>query len=387
MRIIEWIRDMFGEKDTITLAEKIETQQYKLAVEDFAIQMAINLIAGAVSKCEFKTLAKGTPVKKGDHYVWNIEPNVNQNSSQFIGEIVRKLLYYNECLVIEQNGQLIVADDFVHTEYALFPDTFTSVRRGELTFQKTFYAEDVMYFRYSEISIRALLSSLMKGYSGLLSMAVNKYKRAGGRNGIVTTETTPQQNDSWQKALNDLYGNRFKSYFKEENALVVLPRGIKYDEISGEGSKKSTSEVNDIANITKEAFMRVAQAFKIPPALLQGEIADVESLVDEFLTFCVDPLCDLIQTEINRKYYGKEAYINGYKLMIDTTCVKHIDVFSTADKADKLISAGLYNIDDLREKLGDVPLNTWWSRMHWMTKNYADIAKLPAAGGGEVNED
>lgn len=78
---------MFGEKDTITLAEKIETQQYKLAVEDFAIQMAINLIAGAVSKCEFKTLAKGTPVKKGDHYVWNIEPNVNQNSSQFIGEI------------------------------------------------------------------------------------------------------------------------------------------------------------------------------------------------------------------------------------------------------------------------------------------------------------
>ena len=121
MRIIEWIRDMFGEKDTITLAEKIETQQYKLAVEDFAIQMAINLIAGAVSKCEFKTLAKGTPVKKGDHYVWNIEPNVNQNSSQFIGEIVRKLLYYNECLVIEQNGQLIVADDFVHTEYALFP--------------------------------------------------------------------------------------------------------------------------------------------------------------------------------------------------------------------------------------------------------------------------
>ena len=113
----------------------------------------------------------------------------------------------------------------------------------------------------------------------------------------------------------------------------------------------------------------------------------MESLVDEFLTFCVDPLCDLIQTEINRKYYGKEAYINGYKLMIDTTCVKHIDVFSTADKADKLISAGLYNIDDLREKLGDVPLNTWWSRMHWMTKNYADIAKLPAAGGGEVNED
>ena len=87
------------------------------------------------------------------------------------------------------------------------------------------------------------------------------------------------------------------------------------------------------------------------------------------------------------KYYGKEAYINGYKLMIDTTCVKHIDVFSIADKTDKLISDGLYNIDELREKLGDVPLNTWWSRMHWMTKNYADIAKLPAAGGGEVNED
>lgn len=98
-------------------------------------------------------------------------------------------------------------------------------------------------------------------------------------------------------------------------------------------------------------------------------------------------MCDLIQTETNRKYYGKEAYINGYKLMIDTTCVKHIDVFSTADKADKLISAGLYNIDDLREKLGDVPLNTWWSRMHWMTKTMRALQNYQQREGVKINED
>ncbi len=81
--------------------------------------------------------------------------------------------------------------------------------------------------------------------------------------------------------------------------LFICRTVLTYEEITGEGSKKSTSEVNDIANITKEAFARVAQAFRIPPALLQGDIADISKLMDELLTVCIDPLVDLIQTEIN----------------------------------------------------------------------------------------
>ena len=133
--------------------------------------------------------------------------------------------------------------------------------------------------------------------------------------------------------------------------------------------------MNDIENITKEAMARTAQAFRIPPALLQGDIADVDKLVDELLTFCMDPLFDLIQTEINRKRYGKANYLAGSYLKIDTTCIKHVDIFSIAEKADKLIASGIYNVDELRLKLSETPLNTWWSRKHWMTKNYSGIER------------
>ena len=216
----------------------------------------------------------------------------------------------------------------------------------------------------------------MNGYSELLDMAIGKYKRSGGRKGIAKIGKTFSGRKDYQEQMKDIFGKRFKSYFENENAVVPLMEGIDYQEITGEGSKKTSSEIVDIASITKEAMARVAQAFRIPPALLQGDIADVENVTDNLLTFCIDTLVDMIQTEINRKRYGKAAFLSGSFLRIDTTCIKHVDIFSIADKADKLISDGMYSIDELREKLGDMALNTWWSKKHWMTKNYSDIAAV-----------
>ena len=373
MKIIEFLRDIFGGKETVYIKQKLQSEKYKLDIENFSIQMAINMIAGLIAKCEFKTYMKGHEIKADEYYLWNVEPNVNQNSSQFIQELISKLLYNNEALVVEVNGQLLIADSFSQTEYALFPNTFTGVACGDFTFDKTFSMADVLYFKLNNQDIRKLLSGLMSGYSDLLNMAIGKYKRAGGRKGIAKINRTFSGDKKSQKDIDDFFNYTMKSYFENENAVATLPNGVDYTEITGEGSKKSTSEVNDIANITKEAMSRVAQAIRIPPALLQGDIADVDKLINELLTFCIEPLVDLIQTEINRKRYGKAAYLSGSYVKIDTTCIKHIDIFSVAVQADKLISDGLYSIDELRLKLGDLPLNTWWSQKHYMTKNYSDI--------------
>lgn len=386
MKIIEFLRDIFTPGKTVYVKQKLESQKYKLSIGCFSVQMAINLIAGMLAKCEFKTYAKSKASKADEYYLWNVEPNVNQNSSQFTQELVSKLLYHNEVLVVEVNGQLLIADSFTTVEYALFPNTFTGVTVGDFTFDKAFSMTDVLYFRLNNQNIRALLSELVDGYSQLLDMAVGKYWRAGGRKGVAKVNKTSSGDKAYQERIDDLFGKQFKSYFDSENAVVTLPNGVEYTEITGEGSKKSTSEVNDIANITKETISRVAQAFRIPPALLHGEIADVDKLVDELLTFCIDPLADLIQTEINRKRYGKAAYLAGTYLKIDTTCIKHIDIFDVAEQADKLISDGLYSVDDLREKLGEVPLNTWWSQQHVRTKNYEALPETAANTGGENDE-
>ena len=382
MKIVEFLKDIFLPGKTVYVNQKFETEKYKLAIEAFAFQMAINIIAGMIAKCEVKTFVNGKEVREDEYYTWNVEPNVNQNSSQFIQELISKLLENNEVLVVEASGQLLIADSFNPTPYALFPNTFTGVTVGDFTFNKTFYMQDVLYFKLNNQNVRALLSGLMAGYSQLLDMAVGKYKRAGGRKGVARINRTKSGDKDFEAKVDDFFNKKMRKYFNDENAVVNLPNGIEYEEITGEGSKKSTSEVTDIVSITKEAISRVAQALRMPPSLLLGDISDVSKLMDETLTICIDPIIDLIQTEVNRKRYGKKRYLGGTYLKIDTTCIKHIDIFDVAESADKLIADGIYSVDELRVKLGEMPLNTWWSQKHWMTKNYSE---LEAAEPPQIN--
>lgn len=384
MRLVELIKNIFVEKETVILSDKLSGVARKLAIEDYALQLAINFVAGTMSRLEFKTVLNDKETFGEDYYLWNVRPNANQNRNQFLTELISKLLYYNEVLVIDYNGQMIIADDFIKDDKALIPSRFTSVRRGDITFNRTFYRDEVMYFSNALRNVRSIVAGLLSGYQELLNSSVGKYKRAGGRKGIIDMEITPQKTEEWNRALDDLYNNRFKSYFNEENALVVLPKGLKYQEITGEGSKKSTSEVNDITNITNEAILKTAKAFCIPPSLMVGNTENVDSATDEYLTFCIMKIVDVIESEANRGFYQKAAYQSGRRLYIDTSCIKHRDIFDAAEAADKYIADGILSVDEVRKALKLLPLNTWWSRQHWFTKNYQSIEAV--GEGGENHE-
>lgn len=388
IKFTEWVKSFFGVGETsIELTQQsISNQKNQLDIELFAITSAINLIASAISKCEFKTYLDGAEIKTDEYYMWNVEPNKNQNSSQFIQELVTKLLYKNECLVLCINGQLVIADDFHQEEYAIVENYFTGVTRGTMSFDRNFKMSDVLYFKLGNSDIRALLSNLINGYNNLLNMSTDKYNRSGNRKGILDIDAGATGNKDFQAKFADLMNNRFKKFFEPGNSVLPLEKGYNYEEKGGESSKKSTSEIADIAIITKEIFERVAQALKIPPALLRGDIADIGKVTNNFLTFCIDPLIDMISEEVNRKRYRKVAFLAGSKIKIDSTCIRHIDLFSISEAFDKLIASGGYSIDELRIKSGDVALNTPWSKKHWITKNYQDIENLGQEDlkGGEI---
>ena len=350
-----------------------------LVAEELTIHAAINLIANSISKCEFKTLSKGKEQQGEEYYVWNYEPNKNQNSSQFLQELVATLLYRNECLVVESMGQLIIAESFTKEEYALKETVFSNVYRKGLTFDRTFRMSEVLYFRLNNKNIRQLLTNLCNGYNTLLDEAVDKYEKAGGEKGTLHIDAlaagTKYGGKSFEEVYEDLMNNRFKRFFNSRSAVLPLFNGFTYTKQAAEQSKKSTSEMKDITDVLDEIVVTVARAFNIPSALLKGDVSDVEKVTQNFLTFCVDPICEMLQTEINRKRYGKRQVQQGCYLKIDTTTIMHVDVFAIAEKIDKLISSGMYCIDELRKKLGETELGTEESRKHWITKNYADIAK------------
>jgi len=258
LKIVEFLRDFFGGKSEVTLNQKVEVAASKLAIEDFAINTAINMIAGCISKCEFKTYVNHKETIGDEYYCWNIEPNKNQNSTEFIQEIIYKLLYNNECLIVEANNQLIIADSFYQREYALVENIFENVSRKDFTFNRTFKMSEVLYLKLNNKDMMVLLNNLMNGYNNLIDMSIGKYKRSGGRKGVVRLDKIMTGDDTQKKAIEELFSRKFKTYFEAENAIVDLPKNVEYEEKNGDGNKKSTSEIVDIQNLVKEAFERVA---------------------------------------------------------------------------------------------------------------------------------
>ena len=98
--------------------------------------------------------------------------------------------------------------------------------------------------------------------------------------------------------------------------------------------------------------------------------------MDQFLTFCIDPLTDLIAEEINRKRYGYQEFSKGNYIQIDTKAVKHVDLLSVAQSVDKLIASGVFTINDILDVVGNPRINEEWADQHFMTKNYETVAEL-----------
>lgn len=250
---------------------------------------------------------------------------------------------------------------------------------------------EVLYFRLNNRNIRQLLSNLCTGYAKLLTDAVDKYEKAGGEKGTLKIDAaatgTRYGTRSFEEVYEDLMNNRFKRFFNSRSAVLPLFNGFNYTKQAAEQSKKSTSEMKDITDVMDEIVETIARAFNIPASLLKGDVSDVEKITRNFLTFCIDPVCEMIQTEINRKRYGKKEVQKGNYLKIDTTTVMHTDVFEIAEKIDKLIASGMYCIDELRKKLGDTELNTEESRKYRITKNYTELSDLKGGDGDKEERD
>lgn len=377
MNIFDWLFSKFkGEpvpsnfNDSSFINEYASTV-FDVYIREMAFWSATNLLANAVSKCEFKTYFKNKEIKGKEYYLWNVEPNKNQNSSQFIHKLIAKLYRNNECLVIEQNGQLLVADSFTKTPYALYDDVFSQVRVGDFTFERTFTQPEVLYWKLNEENIRNLINGLYESYSKLISYSMKAYQRSRGTKGIFKYDTLPVAGTEERKAFDALINEKIKKWMDGDNAALPLGSGQEWKELqhktySNENTRDIRAQIDDIFDFT-------ARALGIPPSLLKGDVQDTTKAIDQLLTFGVDPLVDMLQEEINRKRNGYEGFSQGTYLKIDTKSIKHIDLFEIATAIDKLISSGAFCINDIRKAVGDEIVDDDWAWQHWITKNYEKV--------------
>lgn len=377
----KWLLGKLSDGTEKVASVQIEGQEFfnimnDLYLRELAFWTCVNKIANALSKCEFRTYYGGIAVKKSEYYLWNVEPNKNQNSSAFLTKLIGKLYRNNEALVIEVHGQLLVADSFEKVSYALYDDVFKNVTVGEFTFEKSFFQKDVLYWELNSADMKKLVNGIYTSYNELLAYASAAYQRSRGSRGILDIDAQAQAADDFSETIKDLMNNYFKKFFTSDNAVLPLYEGYTYTDI---GSKTYSNEsTRDIKALADDVFDYTARAFSFPPSLAKGDVQDTEKATNELLTFCIDPLAHMLMDEINRKRNGFEGFRKGNYIKIDTTTVKHIDIFDIATPLDKLISSGVFTVNNILRILGESEIDEGWANQHFITKNYSTIQDLLA---------
>ena len=166
----KWLSEKFGSGEKKTKSVDVDWMEFfslmdNVYIRELAFWTCVNKIANALSKCEFQTYMENKPVKKAEYYLWNLEPNRNQNASAFLTKLIGNLYLKNEALVVESGGQLFVADDYQKTVYALYDYQFTGVTVDNFTFERTFYQSEVLYFELNSVDMRTLVNLLYSSYA------------------------------------------------------------------------------------------------------------------------------------------------------------------------------------------------------------------------------
>ena len=376
---------------TFELKDYIDQSKWDtLAIYDLALHSGINLLAAALSKCEFRTYVSGKEIHGPEYYLWNYQPNRNQSASQFMHQLVWTIIYRSEALVVESaSGELLIADSFTRNRYAFYDDIFSNVtvcgsdgeggNANPYTFQKSFAGSDVLYFRLNNRNITSMLTRLQLEYADMIEAAITKFYKSGGERGVLNIDASAKTKNygthedgtpvTFTEVYTELINKQFAKYFKSPNAVMPLFSGFDYQQKGAETSRKSTSEVKDIKDLSDEIYDKVANALMIPAKLLRSDVVNLSEMSENFLSFAVEPITTMLEKEINRKRSGS-ALLTGTRLAIDTTGVIHKDAFAVADKADKMIASGAWSVDEVRKKVGDPEIGEDWSRAHVLTKNY-----------------
>lgn len=281
---------------------------------------------------------------------------------------------------------LALIDDYVFY-YKQEKKAQAEVRKNGMTIKATngltvssYKTEDeVFYFHLASQDTASLLRRFNSLYSEALAEALDKYKHSGGRSGVLKITGNATKDKNYEENVARLMQNRFKTFFESKNAVIPLFDGYDYTPDSGPASQKLNGEVGDMESLVRQAQDRACNAYHCPPCLLRGDVTNQDEAVQNLLTFGVKPAVLTVENEANRKQYGREI-LNGWRIRIDMTHVRVVDIFDVAVKLDKLIQDAVVNTNEGRGLLNMDPISEPWADEYHRTKNM-EAVNAPVKGG------
>lgn len=370
----KWLRS----KEVKPVKVELSTMCYNIASEiyirELAFNLVVNKIANAISKCKVNVYEKNKKVKNQEWYRWNVKPNKNQNATEFWNKLIYKLYHDNEALVVVNHDELYVADDFVlNDKSAFFEHYFEGVRVNDFTYSRVLYRHEVMYFKLNSENVKNFLDGTLSLYAGLINAAYSSYLVANGNKGILNIEQFAEQEEDFEEYFNKLVNEDFKKFFSNANAVMPLFEGYEYEQLDNKGTQSTT---RDLKALLDDVVGLTANALSMPLSIANGSVQDTSKAIDEFLTFCIDPLIQLLNDEMNGQLFTMTQVCNGTYVKFDTKAIKHIDLLDITASVEKAISSGFTCINELREICGLDIIDEDWAWQFFMTKNFSSIEEL-----------
>ncbi|MFK4375260.1 HK97 family phage portal protein [Bacillus sp. RC218] len=349
----------------------------RVHMKRLAIDTCVSFLGRTISQSEFR-VRNGKAFEKNElYYRLNVRPNKNMTASTFWERFIRKLIYDNQCLVIQaDDSDLLIADGFQHNEYAVFEDTFTDVIVKDYTFKRSFKQSEVIHLKYRNDKLSPLIDGLFADYGDLFGRLLNSQKRKNQVRGTVDMDIIGAKTEEQIAKLQEFIDNMYKAIGTKDIAIVPQQKGINYNEIyNGVANGPSVEEINKVTN----GFLnQVAMAIGIPTALLYGEMADVEKQTKNYMLFTVRPLLKKLSDEANVKFFEMNEYLSGQK--IEVKAVSYQSIFDLATSIDKLISSSAFTGNEIRSEVDYEGSDDPNLNIHHITKNYT---KLNESEGGD----
>ena len=77
----DFIRPKTGKTrlEEVDICAEIQQCAQEFRVRELCFNICVNMIANAISRCEVRTFRNRKEIREKEYYLWNVEPNINQN--------------------------------------------------------------------------------------------------------------------------------------------------------------------------------------------------------------------------------------------------------------------------------------------------------------------
>lgn len=361
--------------------EFLQDKSKKAYLKQIAINTVAEMMGRIVAQSEFRTM-EGNKIQKDNlYYLLNVQPNKNQNAVDFWQKFIYKLIVDNEVLVVKNDdGYFFIADDFYHDdELGLLPQKFTNVLVNNFEFKRVFSMDDVIYVRYNNKKFEEYAMGLFEDYGEIFGRMIDLQLMNNQVRGILHIDTTEFRKGAKREDLQAYINDMFEAFKNNSIAIAPLTKGLTYEEHSSKGASQNAQQFKELEELKRTILTDVARMVGITPALVLGEMADLEKSIEASLKFGINPLLRKIEAELNSKFYYSEEYLNQEK-HIKVVGIDKRDPLQMSEAIDKLVSSGTFTRNQVRIMTGEEPANDSELDKFIITKN---LQSADAFKGGE----